>query len=63
VNREPDRDDESLEERRMSLPLRVLAAVGAFSFLMLGLNSLVPLLRMPPSSPPDPLDPRNLPVT
>ena len=47
----------------MPLPLRVLAAVGAFSFLMLGLNSLVPLLRMPPSSPPDPLDPRNLPVT
>jgi hypothetical protein len=63
VNREPGDEDRDLEDRGMPLPLRVLAAVGAFSFLMLGLSSLVPLLRMPPPAPPDPLDSRNLPVT
>ncbi len=47
----------------MPLPLRVLAAVGAFSFLMLGLNTLVPLLRMPAPAPPDRLAPRHQPVT
>jgi len=47
----------------MPMPLRVLAVVGAFSFLMLGINSLVPLLRMPAPAPPDRLDPRRMPVT
>jgi hypothetical protein len=63
VNRGPKHDDKDLEDRGMPLSLRILAAVGAFSFLMLGLNSLVPLLRLPRPAPPDPLAPRNQPIT
>ncbi|WP_398334777.1 hypothetical protein [Vulcanococcus sp.] len=31
--------------------LRLLALLGAFSFVMIGLSSLLPLLQMPPSDP------------
>jgi hypothetical protein len=63
VNRGSEDEESGLEERGMPMPLRVLAVVGAFSFLMLGINSLMPLLRMPAPAPPDRLDPRRLPVT
>ena len=38
-------------DRGLPPGLRVLALVGALSFVMLGLNSLVPLLQMPPPPP------------
>ena len=41
-------DDEPLVDPGRSLALRLLALLGAFSFLMIGLSSLVPLLRPPP---------------
>lgn len=44
-------EDEPLEDRGRSLWLRLLALLGAFSFVMLGLSSLVPLLRPPPPPP------------
>jgi hypothetical protein len=43
-------DDEPLVDPGRSLVLRLLALLGAFSFLMIGLSSLVPLLR-PPTPP------------
>ncbi|EDY37431.1 hypothetical protein CPCC7001_309 [Cyanobium sp. PCC 7001] len=44
------------EERGLPLGLRILALVGALSFVMLGVNSLLPLLRwpLPPPAPPGP---------
>ncbi|MCP9928802.1 hypothetical protein [Cyanobium sp. CH-040] len=44
-------DDEPLVDPGRSLVLRLLALLGAFSFLMIGLSSLVPLLRPPPPPP------------
>ena len=45
----------------ISLPsLRMVALLGAFSFLTLGLGSLVPLLRSPPPPIPDQRDGPNL---
>ena len=45
-------DDDPLEDRGRGLGLRLLALLGAFSFLMLGLSSIAPLLQ--PSQPPSP---------
>ncbi len=56
----PGRGDEPLEDPGRPLGLRLLALLGAASFLLLGIASIVPLLqwlRMPPA-PPSPLDPR-----
>lgn len=44
-------DDPPLEARGRSLGLRLLALLGAFAFLMLGLGSLAPLLQEPPPPP------------
>ena len=44
-------DDVPLVDPGRSLPLRLLALLGALGFVMLGLSSLVPLLG-PPSPPP-----------
>ena len=41
-------DDAPLEDRGRSLGLRLLALLGAFAFVMLGLSSLVPLLHPEP---------------
>jgi len=57
-------DDEPLIDPGRPIGLRLLALVGAASFLMIGIASLVPLLewlRQPPA-PPSPLDPRQRPV-
>ncbi len=48
---EPD-DDPPLVDPGRSLGMRLLALLGAVSFLMLGLSSLVPLLQPQPPSPP-----------
>jgi hypothetical protein len=53
-------DDELLEERGRSLGLRLLALLGALSFLMLGISSIAPLLQ--PASPPQLPDSRRSPV-
>jgi hypothetical protein len=44
-------DDEPLVDPGRSLGLRLLALLGAFSFLMIGLSSLVPLLQPTPPPP------------
>jgi hypothetical protein len=53
----PDLDDDLddlLEDRGRSLGLRLLALLGAFSFLMLGISSMAPLLKpAPPPQLPD----------
>jgi hypothetical protein len=49
--RPPGDDDDLPTGQGLSLPLRLLALVGALSFLMLGLSSVVPLLRPPPPTP------------
>ena len=57
-------DDEPLIDPGRPIGLRLLALVGAASFLLIGVASLVPLLewlRQPPA-PPSPLDPRQRPV-
>jgi hypothetical protein len=46
-----DDPEEWAVDRGRPLGLRLLALVGAFSFLMLGISSLVPLLRPPPPPP------------
>ena len=51
----PVADDDAPPERRgMPLPLRILAGVGALSFLLIGLNSLLLPQAAPPASPPPP---------
>ncbi|MCP9886249.1 hypothetical protein KBY97_14105 [Synechococcus sp. ATX 2A4] len=51
----PVADDDALPERTgMPLPLQILAGVGALSFLLIGLNSLLLPPVAPPSSPPPP---------
>jgi len=42
----PD-DDDTIEDRRRPLGLRLLALLGALAFVMLGLSSLAPLLHLP----------------
>jgi hypothetical protein len=45
-------DDAPLEDTGRSIGLRLLAFVGAFSFLMLGVSSVVlPLMNQPESLP------------
>jgi hypothetical protein len=47
-------------DRGRPLGLRLLALLGAFSFVMLGLSSLAPLLHPPePTPPPRPDRPRD----
>lgn len=47
-----DQDDLPLVDPGRNLALRLLALLGAFSFLMLGLASVVvPLLQAPPPPP------------
>ncbi|MBM5802695.1 MAG: hypothetical protein FJ078_01025 [Cyanobacteria bacterium K_DeepCast_35m_m2_155] len=61
---EPDDDDLPLVDPGRNLGLRLLALVGALSFLMLGLASvLVPLLQLPRSPMPVPKpEPRTAPL-
>jgi hypothetical protein len=47
----PDGAEEPLEDRGRSLGLRLLALLGAFAFLMLGISSIVPLLQPPGPAP------------
>ena len=47
-------DDEPLEDRGRGLGLRLLALLGALSFVMLGLSSLTPLLYPEPTPQPTP---------
>jgi hypothetical protein len=55
AGRAPVADDDAPPERRgMPLPLRILAGVGALSFLLIGLNSLLLPPAAPPASPPPP---------
>jgi hypothetical protein len=54
-------DDEPLVDPGRSLGLRLLALLGAFSFLMIGISSIVPLLQ--PLSPPPMPDQRDGPIT
>ena len=51
AHRHPSDDDLPASEG-MPLPLRILAGVGALSFILMGLNGLVPLLRPQPPLPP-----------
>lgn len=52
---EHEAEDQPLIDPGRNLGLRLLALLGAFSFLMLGLGSvLIPLLRLP-QAPPTPL--------
>jgi hypothetical protein len=51
IGHAPGDDDDLPVSQGLSLPLRLLALVGALSFLMIGLSSVVPLLRPPPSRP------------
>jgi hypothetical protein len=44
----PLEDDELLEDRGRSMGLRLLALLGALSFVMLGISSIAPLLQPPP---------------
>lgn len=48
---EPDDGDWPVDRGR-PLGLRLLALLGAFSFVMLGLSSLAPLLHPPEPTPP-----------
>ena len=45
-------DEELLEDRGRGLGLRLLALLGALSFLMLGISSMAPLFTPAPSPPP-----------
>jgi len=48
----PDADDDWPVDPGRPLGLRLLALLGALSFVMLGLSSLVPLLNPQPPAPP-----------
>ncbi len=55
ATRSPLAGDDALPERTgMPLPLRILAGVGALSFLLIGLNSLLLPPAAPPVAPPQP---------
>jgi len=50
---DPDWDpDDWPVDRGRPLGLRLLALLGAFSFVMIGLGSLAPLLQQQPRQPP-----------
>jgi hypothetical protein len=53
-------DDELLVDRGRGLGLRLLALLGALSFLMLGISSIAPLLH--PAPPPEMPDQRRTPL-
>lgn len=53
-------DDEPLVDRGRGLGMRLLALLGAFSFVLLGISSIAPLLQPPP--PPPMPDQRQAPV-
>jgi hypothetical protein len=53
-------DDAPLEARGRSLGLRLLAMLGAVSFLMLGISSIAPLLQ--PAPTPELPDQRRIPL-
>lgn len=55
-----DDDDALLVDRGRGLGLRLLALMGALSFLMLGISSITPLLY--PTPPPELPDQRRTPV-
>jgi len=50
----PQPDDDWPVDRGRPLGLRLLALLGALSFVMLGLSSLAPLLQQGPAQPPAP---------
>jgi hypothetical protein len=50
-DRSADEADDLQPASTLPLPLRLLALLGALSFVMIGLSSLVPLLRPPPPPP------------
>jgi hypothetical protein len=54
-------DDEPIPNRGRGLGLRLLALLGALSFVMLGLSSLAPLLYPQPGNEPAP-EPRPAPA-
>ncbi len=60
-NHDNNDDNEQLEDRGRGLGLRLLALLGAVSFLMLGISSIAPLLQ--PASPPQLPDQRRSPVS
>jgi hypothetical protein len=55
---DPFDDDEAMVDPGRSLPLRLLALLGAASFVMLGVSSVVVPLMQPPEPPPMPHDRR-----
>jgi hypothetical protein len=55
---DPFDDDEPLVDPGRSLPLRLLALLGAASFVMLGVSSVVVPLMQPAEPPPMPHDRR-----
>lgn len=56
----PTDQDGPLEDRGRSLGLRLLALLGALSFVLLGISSIEPLLQ--PAPPPQLPDSRRSPV-
>jgi hypothetical protein len=44
-------EEDLLEDRGRGLGLRLLALVGAFAFLMLGISSIAPLFQPSPAPP------------
>jgi hypothetical protein len=48
---DPSQHDEPLIDQGRSLPLRLLALLGAFAFVMLGVSSVVMPLLLQPSPP------------
>jgi hypothetical protein len=53
----PDSDDDWLIDQGRPWGLRLLALVGALAFVMLGINSLLPVLQQP-IPPPVPTQPK-----
>jgi hypothetical protein len=56
---DPFEDDDWPVDRGRPLGLRLLALLGALSFVMLGLSSLAPLLQPQPANPPTMPDQRD----
>lgn len=56
----PNDQDELIEDRGRSLGLRLLALLGALSFVLLGISCIEPLLQ--PAPPPQLPDPRRSPM-
>lgn len=54
-------EEDLLEDRGRSLGMRLLALLGAVAFLMLGISSMAPLLRVP--APPQLPDRQRNPLT